>query len=483
MIKSISVPPVLQKINRIFSDAGFEAWLVGGAVRDIVRGKKASDWDIATDAQPEQVCALFKRVIPTGIEHGTVTVIFTGHHIEVTTFRTEKGYSDGRHPDAVQYVSGIEEDLARRDFTMNAIAVSLKDGHIFDPFDGKKDIKSKNIRCVGEPSQRFNEDGLRPVRAIRFASTLNFTIEEKTLGAISGAREKIAGVSLERFRDEFIKILLSEKPSYGLSLLEQTGILSIFIPELASCRGVNQADGRGHHRFDVLDHLFYACDHALSRSQKEDNLLTIRLAALFHDIGKPPVKNEVTKNNIDCITFYSHEKEGAALCTRILERLRFPSKTVRYVSFLVLHHMFHYESSWTDAAVRRFMARITPPAGLGNLEQALSDLFDLRIADASGMTNSAPILHTGTWSADLLELKERIDKESAQKNAIGLKDLALSGRDLIEAGIPSGRGLGLLLEELLQTVLDDPACNTKEKLLEIAVNKGVKQGEPCSTLQ
>jgi len=471
MIKSVSVPPVLKKMNRIFSDAGYEAWLVGGAVRDIVRGKKASDWDIATDAQPEQVCTLFKRVIPTGIEHGTVTVILMGHHIEVTTFRTEKGYSDGRHPDTVQYVGGIEEDLARRDFTMNAIAVSLKDGHMADPFNGKKDIKAKIIRCVGEPALRFNEDGLRPVRAIRFASTLNFTIADGTLRAISGAREKIAGVSLERFRDEFIKILLSDTPSYGLSLLEQTGILNIFIPELLCCRGVNQSDERGHHRFDVLDHLFYACDHAVSRSQKEDNLLTIRLAALFHDIGKPPVKNEVTKNDIDCITFYSHEKEGAAICTRILERLRFPSKTVRYVSFLVLHHMFHYEASWSDAAVRRFMARITPPDGLGTLEQALSDLFDLRIADAAGMTNSAPILHTGPWSAELLELKERIDKESALKNAVGLKDLAVSGRDLIQAGIPPGKGLGILLEELLQTVLDDPSCNTKERLLQIALKR------------
>ena len=183
------------------------------------------------------------------------------------------------------------------------------------------------------------------------------------------------------------------------------------------------------------------------------------------------MRAEQVHDGVKRITFYSHEKESARICTAVLERLRFPAKTVRYVSHLVSQHMFHYESSWTDAAVRRFMARVTPPAGLGTLEQTVNDLFDVRIADVSGMTNSAALLHTGQWSANLLEFRERIQKELNSHNAIGLKDLAVSGSDLIRAGIPAGKTLGLLLQELLQTVLDDPACNTKEKLLEIAKRK------------
>ena len=507
MVKTVSVPPVLKKMNAFFERAGFEAYLVGGAVRDMLRGKSASDWDVATNARPEQVQALFRRVIPTGIEHGTLTVIFMSHHIEVTTFRSEHGYSDGRRPDEVSYEASIEQDLSRRDFTMNALALNLSSGALCDPFGGKKDIKAKIIRTVGKARDRFVEDGLRPVRAIRFASTLHFTIESDTLAAIPLSLDNIKCVSIERFRDEFIKIITGEKPSYGLKLLEQTGVLNLFIPELCACRHVTQDDGRGFHRFDVLDHLFYACDYAQCRSciengkttdepggkssadkddgeQKNggknstgtsdsfaDRILVIRLAALFHDIGKPRVRAEQVHDGVKRITFYSHEKESARICTAVLERLRFPAKTVRYVSHLVSQHMFHYESSWTDAAVRRFMARVTPPAGLGTLEQTVNDLFDVRIADVSGMTNSAALLHTGQWSANLLEFRERIQKELNSHNAIGLKDLAVSGSDLIRAGIPAGKTLGLLLQELLQTVLDDPACNTKEKLMEIAKRK------------
>lgn len=489
-------------MNAFFESAGFGAYLVGGAVRDMIRGKSASDWDIATNARPEQVQALFRHVIPTGIEHGTLTVIFMGHHIEVTTFRSEHGYSDGRRPDKISYETSIEQDLSRRDFTMNALAINLSTGALCDPFGGKKDIKAKIIRTVGKARERFTEDGLRPVRAIRFASTLHFTIEADTLAAIPLSLDNIKHVSIERFRDEFIKIITGEKPSDGLKLLEQTGVLNLFIPELCACKNVTQDDGRGFHRFDVLDHLFYACDYAQCRSCIEngkttdkpggkssadkddggknsagtsdsfaDRMLVIRLAALFHDIGKPRVRAEQVHNGVKRITFYSHEKESARICTAVLERLRFSTKIVRYVSHLVNQHMFYYESSWTDAAVRRFMARVSPPAGLGTLEQTINDLFDLRIADVSGMTNSAALLHTGQWSTNLLEFRDRIQKELNNHNAIGLKDLAVSGIDLIRAGIPAGKTLGLLLQELLQTVLDDPACNTKEKLLEIAKRK------------
>ena len=278
----IEIPEILKKMNRIFEENGFEAYLVGGAVRDTILGKTASDWDLTTNAKPQDVIRMFRRVIPTGIAHGTVTVHFMKKEIEVTTYRCDGKYSDGRHPDEIQFASNIEDDLSRRDFTINAIASSLKDGSVVDPFSGESDIKAKTIRTVGKAYDRFMEDGLRPIRAVRFSSQLGFEIEEETLKAIENpdVQKKIASVSIERFRDELSKILKSPTPSVGLKLLEKTGILKIFIPELAECRNCSQKDVRGYHEFDVLDHNFYACDGA-----DKDNF-TVRLAALFHDIGK-----------------------------------------------------------------------------------------------------------------------------------------------------------------------------------------------------
>ena len=280
-MNKIKIPVILQKMNNIFEKNGFKAYLVGGAVRDMFMNKEASDWDVATDATPEQVISAFKKVIPTGIAHGTVTVHFMGEEIEVTTFRIEQGYSDGRHPDKVSYASDIEEDLSRRDFTMNAIAVSLKDGSIVDPFNGKTDIKNKVIRSVGNPLERFNEDGLRPIRAIRFASQLGFEIETNTLQAISNEKvlQKTSTISIERFRDELVKLLKSPKPSVGLKLLESTNIMKLFLPELLEGRNCIQNDVRGYHVFDVLDHNFYCCDGAPVHK------VNVGLAALLHDIG------------------------------------------------------------------------------------------------------------------------------------------------------------------------------------------------------
>src|SRR5574344_1757434 len=282
----IKIPAVLSDMSSIFSQNGFSAYLVGGAVRDMIMGKEPHDYDVATDATPQEVMKLFRRVIPTGIDHGTVTVHFSGFEIETTTFRTEAGYSDGRHPDSINYAATIEEDLARRDFTMNAIAASLEDGIITDPYGGQDDIKNKLIRTVGAAHERFMEDGLRPVRALRFASKLGFSIEKNTYSEIfkKEIQAKAASISIERFRDEFEKIMASPKPSVGLKLLEESGLLDIFIPEFKICRGCIQSDYRAFHKFDVLDHLFYACDGAPA------DKLNVRLAALFHDIGKPAAK-------------------------------------------------------------------------------------------------------------------------------------------------------------------------------------------------
>jgi len=238
-------------MHELFAAAGFRSYLVGGAVRDMIMGKTPHDYDVATDAAPQDVMKIFNRVIPTGIEHGTVTVLLMGYSIETTTFRTESGYSDGRHPDSVSYAATIEEDLSRRDFTMNAIAVNLADGMIVDPFNGRDDIASGVIRTVGNARERFGEDGLRPVRALRFAAQLNFRIEKDTYSEIFEQKTLVvvSRISIERFRDEFSKLLASDTPSVGLKLMEETGVMKLFMPEFCACRGCVQKDVRGFHEF------------------------------------------------------------------------------------------------------------------------------------------------------------------------------------------------------------------------------------------
>lgn len=466
-MRGVKIPYELQKMNSLFEQAGFEAYLVGGAVRDEIMGKGAHDWDVATNARPEDVIKIFRRVIPTGIKHGTVTVHFMKKAIEVTTFRTESDYSDGRHPDKVEYAGHIEEDLSRRDFTMNAMAASLKDGHIVDPYGGADDIKARVIRAVGEPCERFMEDGLRPVRAVRFASQLGFKIEENTWAAIlrEDILKKAAGISLERFRDEFCKILLSSVPSVGLKLLEESGLLKIFVPELLQGRACVQSDERGFHSFDVLDHNFYACDGAVMRGASEaceqspsDSLLILRLAALFHDVAKPSCK----RVDGGKITFYNHEIAGEKMARGILVRLKFPNAQIDAVCHLIKEHMFNYESSWSDAAVRRFVQRV----GAQNIDA----LFDLRLADIYGMKRVEVRLHDTAVCGKLLELRERVDKALQEKSAMGLKDLAVNGGDLIALGIPAGKKLGAILKELFEAVTDDPAMNSRAALLGLAKN-------------
>ena len=453
----IKINPVLKRFYSHFEKAGFKAYLVGGAVRDIFLHKKASDLDVATNATPQDVIKLFKTVIPTGFEHGTVTVHFEGLEIEVTTFRTESGYSDGRHPDKVNYAATIEEDLARRDFTMNAIAADLADGKLVDPYGGRKDIKKKIIRTVGIARERFLEDGLRPVRAIRFAAKLGFSIEKCTYSEIfkPDIQKKTKSISIERFRDEFVKILLSDIPSLGLKLLEETGLLTLFIPEFSVCRGCIQSDHREFHKFDVMDHLFYACDGA------PKDKLNVRLAALFHDIGKPAAK-KVLKNDegLETITFYNHESLGQEITERVLTRLKFPNSIIDNVCHLVKEHMFHYEENWTAAAVRRFIIRVRP--------ECLEDLYDLRLADMYGMWNEPVDIRYSSSVSLLLELKERIQKELEKGSALTLKDLAVKGNDLINEGFEKGKKLGLILDQLLNCVIDDPSMNNKETLLNVA---------------
>ena len=461
----IKIPDNLKKMNEIFVQHGYKAYLVGGAVRDMLMGKEPHDWDVTTDATPEQVMSIFRKVIPTGIAHGTVTVHFMKNEIEVTTFRTESDYSDGRHPDKVEYTGNIKEDLSRRDFTINAIASYLGDGTITDPFHGRDDIKRKIIKTVGNPLERFSEDGLRPVRAVRFSAQLGFEIERETLKAISEPEilKKTSGISLERFRDELLKLMKAEKPSAGLKLMEESGILDIFIPEFKKCRGCLQGDFRGYHQFDVLDHLFYACDGAPASKQN------VRLAALFHDIGKPDVKRVIPTPQGDQFTFYNHEAKSQQITKEILFRLKFSNAEIANICHLVVNHMFNYTQDWTDAAVRRFLAKIQA--------ENLEDLYDLRLADIYGM-NNAPVRGQDSRTIALLnELKDRISKETEKNSVLSLKQLAVNGKDLMKNGISAGKDLGFVLNQLLETVLEDPSQNEKEQLIKIALNIYKKRTE------
>ena len=472
--KKIKLPSLLIDFGKVFSDAGYKAYLVGGAVRDMFMKVPAHDWDVATNATPQDVIKLFKFVVPTGIEHGTVTVHYKGNEIEVTTFRTEAGYSDGRHPDSINYAATIEEDLARRDFTMNAIAASLEDGTVVDPYGGQDDIKNELIRTVGVAHERFMEDGLRPVRALRFASKLGFSIENNTYSEIfkPEIQQKAASISIERFRDEFEKIMASPRPSVGLKLLEETGLMKIFLPEFLVCRGCIQSDYRAFHKFDVMDHLFYACDGAPAAK------LNVRLAALFHDIGKPAAKkiiketvldgdkNDGSTKEIETITFYNHEAYSEKITKTAMTRLKFSNDMINNVCHLVKEHMFHYEQNWSAAAVRRFIIRVKP--------EFMDDLYDLRLADMYGKYRRKP--EPGSEGIkNLLHLKDRVEEIRSKETALSLKDLTVNGNDLIKAGIPAGKRLGSILSELFQCVLDDPEMNDREKLLTVAKRLSEKE--------
>jgi putative nucleotidyltransferase with HDIG domain len=458
----------LNEIAAHFTSQGIQLYLVGGAVRDLVRGGTPHDWDLATDAPPDEVIRLSRSlkhhatVIPTGIQHGTVTLRYRGGEYEITTFRTESDYQDGRRPRSVAFARTIQEDLSRRDFTMNAVALSFPGGETVDPFEGIADIKKRRIRCVGNPLERFAEDGLRSLRALRFAAQLGFTVDPPTLAAIRPSLEVTAQVSEERIRDELNKIVASPQPSAAFRLMEQTGLLDLVLPELSACRGVEQ---KGFHRFDVLDHSLLACDYAA----RQNYPMEVRLAALFHDIGKPGTR---LKDDRGIWTFYQHEKRSAHMTEQLMSRLRYSVFQRGQICRLIGCHMFHYEDTWSDGAVRRFIIR----AG----EENLDNLYRLRRADAYGMTGdeASPLASPGlasppaspdSASPNLAALIHRVDRVLAENHALSLKDLAISGKDLIAAGIEPGKYMGIILNELLETVVDDPASNNRETLLRIAL--------------
>ena len=451
---SARLPRTVTSFLRAFHEHGFECYLVGGAVRNLMLGQKPYDFDFATNATPAQVMRAFRRVVPTGVQHGTVTVLHRGASFEVTTYRTESDYSDSRHPDRVDFVGDINEDLRRRDFTMNAMAFDPDQGVFLDPHGGERDIRERVVRAIGDPSDRFREDALRMLRAVRFATRLEFTIDGPTLEAITAGADRIRSVSAERVRDELTKLLEGERPSYGMRVMRDTSLLSRVLPELAE--GVD-VDQRGNHRFDVFEHSIRACDAAPG-----DNMV-VRLAALLHDVGKPRALEE---DDDGTRRFHGHDKLSAQMSEELLRRLKFPNRTIAAVVHLVRHHMFNYTPEWSDAAVRRLIARVG--------KDAVADLIALRAADGAAVTGEK------VDTRPLGRFAERVRGEMESQRALTVRDLAVSGHDLMDAGIPRGPLLGVVLETLLEAVIEDPAQNTRDRLIEIAkrfYDERLREGE------
>lgn len=444
---SMRIPAAARRLASVFAAAGHQCWLVGGAVRDLHLGRPLTDLDIATDARPEQVARLFRSVIPTGARHGTVTVRFKGATFEVTTFRTEDGYSDGRRPDRVTFAPSIADDLGRRDFTINAMAWDLRRDRLEDPHGGRADLEARLIRAIGDPDQRFREDGLRPLRACRFAAQLAFTVEPATKLAIARALDVTARVSAERVRDEIAKILGSPKPSVGLRLMHETGLLALLLPELAAGAGVAQGD---LHCWDVLTHSLMACDAAPPGD------LVLRLAALLHDVGKPASAGTTPDGRP---TFYGHERRSREMTAAALERLRFPSAVTETVAHLVGEHMFNYTGEWSDAAVRRLVARVG--------ESYIEPLIALRRADQAGLCPDSAAAFPGRLEEFAARVRGVLDGASA----LTIRELAVDGNEVMaRLGIGPGPAVGAVLAQLLEAVLDDPALNDRERLLTIAEN-------------
>lgn len=448
------IPPNILEIAKKFTESGYEIFLVGGSVRDLFKERKVTDWDLTTNAKPDDIQKLFPDTVYEN-NFGTVGIKApeleeTEHKgiVEVTTYRREKGHKDNRHPDSVEWGKTIEEDLGRRDFTINAMALDLglkiKDQRlkIIDPYNGQEDLKNKIVKAVGDPDKRFKEDALRLMRAIRFASQLGFSIEEDTLHAIQHDAKLLENIAFERIRDEFLKILASDYPYEGVMILHNTGLLSQIIPELEKGIGISQKRPGRHHVDDVFTH------NVLSLKFTTSTDPIVRFATLIHDIGKPSVQS-TDENNL--VIFHNHEMAGAKIARNITERLRFSKKEQEKIVKLVRWHMFTVDEHITDSAVRRFIRRI----GVENVK----DMMDLRVGDRlGGGTQTAQ-----SWRLKLF--KKRLEEQLAPA-PFSINDLAIDGNDIIkELGIPPGPKIGEILQKLFEEVDEDLEKNNREYLL------------------
>ncbi len=443
----MKLPKEIKNILDKLQENGFEAYAVGGCVRDVLIDREPKDWDITTGARPEEIQKIFPDSFYEN-NYGTVTVkvknLVSGltREVEITTFRSEEGYTDKRHPDKITFAKTLKEDLSRRDFTINAIAIdnSLK---IIDPLKGQSDLKKKLVKTVGKPEERFGEDALRILRAVRFAVELDFKIEEKTFKAVQKNAGWLQAVAKERIRDEFKKIIMSENPDKGIELLQEGGLLKYIVPELEKGIGVSQ---NRHHIYTIYQHALLSLKFA---AQKKFNL-EVRLASLFHDIAKPQTKRG---EGYDA-TFYNHDIVGARFAAKILQRLKFPKKTIEKVVLLVRNHMFVYAvEEVSEAGVRRLLRRV----GLENMP----DLLNLRTADriGSGVPKAVPY--------KLRHLQYIIEKVS--HDPISVKMLKVDGDDLMKIlKIEPGPKIGLILNSILAKVLENPKLNDKKDLEKLA---------------
>jgi putative nucleotidyltransferase with HDIG domain len=440
-ITELQVPKDVQRVVTRLTEAGHDAYVVGGCVRDAIRGVDPQDWDIATDATPDEIQRLFAKSLYTN-RFGTVVVRSGGHEVEVTTYRTETGYTDHRRPDHVAFTDSLHEDLSRRDFTMNAMAwrpgQDGTPGELVDPFGGQRDLESRVLRAVGEPDERFREDALRMLRAVRFATLLDMRIDEQTVTAIRRNARLAETLSGERINQEITKIMSAPRPSVAFRMLSNVGLLAVLCPELEECKKTPQDKVAAQ---DVFEHSLATVDATPS------NDLVLRLAGLFHDIGKPETFADGH--------FHQHEFVGEFKARQILRRWKFDKETVAEVTHLIRNHMFWYETHWTDSAVRRFIRKI----GLDYIPA----LFALRRADNIGSGARSPRMYA------LEALWQRVQEQIAAANAFSLHDLAIDGNDIMtEFDIPSSREVGRILDALFERVLDEPALNTREKLIELA---------------
>ena len=431
----VQIPKEVNRILELLYFNKFEGYIVGGCVRDSVLGRNPNDWDICTSAKPHEMLNIFTqlKVIPTGLKHGTLTIVIGDKNFEITTYRIEERYIDGRRPEEVRFTKNLKEDLARRDFTINAMAYNNRDG-LIDLYKGMSDILNRKIRCIGNPLNRFGEDYLRMLRAIRFAAQLGYEIETKTFEGIKVLSKNITHISKERVREEINKILLSENPSKGFLILSESGLLKYIFPELQQC--LKYSYRSDHHGKDVFSHIMDVLDNT------EGNLL-LRLGALLHDVGKFQLSS-VHKDNID-----NHHIKSMDMVEAILKRLKYDNKTIESVKKLVGEHGLNYDNV-TARDIKELINRV----GIENID----NLFKLQIAHIQGSKLTCNF-------SNINKAKDLCEKILKEKQPLTVKELDINGHELMKYGVGKGKEIGNILNRLLDIVLDNPSLNRKDLLI------------------